>query len=321
MSTQFESRLGENVSVSRVVEGAINDFGLSEIVDSQLIQAGYEDYNLHLQLAGGDEVLLKIFNKTKSSDDVSRLIKILEAVEKEGVNHPKLRRTRAGEAKHTDEPSGLMMAIFDFVKGRTFYDLGRIPDNDELEAIVRQAVLVNNIEISPPYIYDSWAIPNIHDMYNRVKSHLSSEDIKLVSRALSAYDSIQTESLPRCFVHGDLINTNVIKGDDRQVWIIDFSVANTYPRIQELAVMAGSLTDRDKTLADRVDYLAELYKKSGGKLANSEFSALYPYTLSALAMEFMGANQEKYVNNNPGEETEHWLELGRTGLVKALLKG
>ncbi len=37
------------------------------------------------------------------------------------------------------------------------------------------------------------------------------------------------------------VEGNTIKGDDGKIYIIDFSVANWYPRIQELAVMAANL--------------------------------------------------------------------------------
>jgi len=35
-------------------------------------------------------------------------------------------------------------------------------------------------------------------------------------------------------------------------------------------------------------------------------------------MEFMGGHQEKFIKGNATEETEYWLNLGRSGLRKEL---
>ena len=40
------------------------------------------------------------------------------------------------------------------------------------------------------------------------------------------------------------------------------------------------------------------------------------YALAGVAMEFMGSHQEKFIKGNVTEETDYWLNLGRTGLRK-----
>ncbi|PIZ97231.1 MAG: hypothetical protein COX79_03130, partial [Candidatus Levybacteria bacterium CG_4_10_14_0_2_um_filter_36_16] len=94
------------------------------------------------------------------------------------------------------------------------------------------------------------------------------------------------------------------------------SVANWYPRIQELAVIAANLMHDDQdtmSLKDKTELAAKEYSEFN-PLTPEERMWLYDYALAGVAMEFMGAHQEKYINGNDTEETDYWLSLGREGL-------
>src|SRR5690606_12517683 len=111
---------------------------------------------------------------------------------------------------------------------------------------------------------------------------------------------------------------NVIKGEDGKIYILDFSVANRYPRIQELAVIVANLLhdDSETTLEGKCEQVANEYSEFN-QLTEQERQHLPAYALAGVAMEFMGAHQEKYINGNDTEETDYWLSLGREGLRKA----
>ncbi len=106
----------------------------------------------------------------------------------------------------------------------------------------------------------------------------------------------------------------------QKLYVIDFSVANWYPRIQELAVIAANLLHEDfgLSLAERCEQVAEEYNQLN-PLTTEERRHLHAYALAGVAMEFMGSHQEKHVNGNDGEENDYWLNLGREGLRKELL--
>lgn len=159
-------------------------------------------------------------------------------------------------------------------------------------------------------------------MFNKVKQFISSEDLQLVEQAMTHYETIPIDDLPHCFVHGDFTKTNVLKGDDGKMYILDFSVANWYPRIQELAVIAANLLhdgDPTSSLQETCHQVADEYSLFN-PLTDNERQHLPAYTLAGIAMEFMGAHQEKHLNGNDTEETEYWLNLGREGLKSALQK-
>lgn len=159
-------------------------------------------------------------------------------------------------------------------------------------------------------------------MFHRVKQFIKPDDLNLVEQTIAKFKEIPVASLPHAFVHGDFTKANVMKGTDGKIYILDFSVANWYPRIQELAVIAANLlyVGADSiSLRDRTELAVAEYGKFN-PLEVEEVQHLYAYALAGVAMEFMGAHQEKFVNGNATQETEYWLNLGRNGLRSELAK-
>lgn len=202
-----------------------------------------------------------------------------------------------------------------FIKGHTFYEMNRIPDKTELAEIIRQAALINRINHRPAYLYDRWAVPNIENIYQEVKAFLSSDDKSLLEKTIADYRTLDIENLPKSFVHGDFTKTNIIKADDGRIYIIDFSVANYYARIQELAVIvANCMFDGNKTsLQARCGTAVQLYTQYN-PLSDYEINSLPIYAKAAAAMEFLGSCREKYINGSDLSENDYWLELGRASL-------
>ncbi|MCL5676115.1 MAG: phosphotransferase, partial [Patescibacteria group bacterium] len=202
--------------------------------------------------------------------------------------------------------------------GKNFIELGRVPNTEERKLVVDQAVKINSIDYRPPYLFDSWAIPNIKVMFEKVKKFIQPDDLKMVERVIAQYSEIPVDTLPHCFVHGDFTKANVVMGEDGKIYILDFSVANWYPRIQELSVIVANLLydkENPTTLQERIDLVLNEYSRLN-PLTEEEKKYIYPYALAGVAMEFLGAHQEKYINGNDTEETDFWMNLGRNGLKK-----
>lgn len=309
-------RLSYSGDLQPVIERLCVAYDVGTPAGSSVIEVGYEDCNLVLE-TDQEKYLAKMFAKTRTAEDIARYTATMQKVIEAGVNHPELLTTNTGETVYTD--SGITLVLMRFVEGRTFFELDRAPDADERKKVIEQAAKVNSIDYKPSYLFDSWAIPNIRAMFDKVRRFIEPDDLSLVQRAMAGYEAIPVDELPQCFVHGDFTKTNVLKGDDGKMYIMDFSVANWYPRIQELAVIAANLThdDADKqSLKDRCEIVASEYSRFA-ELEPEEQNHLYAYALAGVAMEFMGAHQEKYINGNNTDETDYWLNLGRKGLRKA----
>lgn len=313
-------RLNYDGKLDSVVKRLGNAYPIGDPTDFSVIGVGYEDCNV-VVTTPKDKYVAKIFSKGRTPQDITRYSTIMEKAVEAGVNHPPLLRTSDGGIVYTDtQANGISMVLMQFVPSKSFFELDRAPDEEELQRVLEQAAKVNGIDYHPPYLFDSWAIPNIKVMFDKVKEFIKPEDIPLVEQAMARYAEIPVDNLPHSFVHGDFTKANVLKGDDGKIYILDFSVANWYPRIQELAVIAANLlhdTNSPMSLREKCEMVADQYSKLN-QLTPEERQYLYAYTLAGVAMEFMGSHQEKYINGNDTVETEYWLNLGREGLNREL---
>lgn len=314
------NRINYSGDLTPVINRLCDAYSIGQLIRFSIIEIGYEDCNIVIETALGKYVA-KIFSKERSKEDVIRYSTIMEKAIEAGVNHPRLFKTvNNGLIYVDDQAKDISMVLMDFVDGQTFLALNRAPNKEELKAIIEQAAKVNQIDHQPSYLFDSWAIPNIKLMFEKVRKFIQPDDIKLVELAIKRYLGIPVEQLPHCFVHGDFTKANVLKGNDGKIYILDFSVANWYPRIQELAVISANLLhDEDSKLSlhERTELIINEYNRIN-PLTADEKQYLYDYALAGIAMEFIGSNQEKFVKGNNSEETEYWLNLGRNGLRSEL---
>jgi len=311
-------RLNYSGDLGLVVDRLCRAYKIGTPENYYVIEMGYEDCNVAVEASRGKYVA-KIFSKERTPEVISRYSTIMEKAIEAGVNHPFLEKTDDGGVVYVDGmANGISMVLMKFIEGKTFLDMGRCPNNDELQAIIEQAAKINRIDHHPSFLFDSWAIPNIHKTFQKVRKFIQAEDLELVKKVLDQYDAIPLGNLPCCFVHGDFTKANVIKGDDGKMYIIDFSVSNWQPRIQEISViLANLLYDKDYSISlrEKAELVSGEYSKYDS-LTSEERKYVYPYTLAGIAMEFMGAHQEKYINGNDSDETEFWINLGRDGLKK-----
>lgn len=310
------NRLNYAGNLTPVIERLCENYRIGELTSFSVIEIGYEDCNVSINTASG-KYLAKIFSKVRTPEDISRYAAIMEKVVAAGVHHPEIIKVSNGDVLYIDhEANGISLVLMRFIEGKTFLQLKSAPNDKERQAVIEQAAKVNTIEHHPSYLFDSWAIPNIQAMFERVRKFIQPDDLVLVEKAMKLFAEVPLDALPHCFVHGDFTKANVLRGNDGRIYILDFSVANWYPRIQELAVIAANLLHDGRTsLKDRTDIVADEYDKLS-RLTPEEQNYLYPYALAGAAMEFMGSHQEKYINGNDTEETQFWLNLGREGLAR-----
>lgn len=313
----FAQRLAFTGSIDEVVDRVSKRLNLGSINSIEAIEIGFQDFNVKLVTSRGC-FLIKIFSKERNHADIRRYVLVMEAAIEAGIHHPTLIGPPCSNPVE-DEVSGLSMVIMDFIHGRTFYDMQRAPNPDELDLIAQEAVQINNLNIRPEPVFDPWAIPHIEWMYKRTSQFMPEDNYKLAETALQRFKAIEVAALPRCFVHGDIIKTNTIVDKSGKVFILDFAVSNIYPRIQELAVIAANLLYDGKTmLSERLASVIDAYCSAGGNLSTVERSSLNDYAIAALAMEMMGGYYEKFISKTSTAEVDFWINVGTEGLRNAL---
>jgi len=313
---EFQSRINYQGELTNLLAQVSQDFDLGKYLSHTINEIGYEDLNIALITKQG-KYFVKIFSSIRKLDDCYRFINIVNTVIKAGVSHPKLFKANGDylyEYGHGN--SKTYLCVMEFVDGDSFYGLKREPTQKEMLAITDIAVQINSIDYRPPYIYDSWAVPNIEKEYLVAKPYLKAEDDQELVPLIEEVKKIDFNTLPHAFVHGDLIKTNVLLNKDNQLFVIDFSVSNYYPRIQELAILLVNMFFSEKDLSsygDIYDLILTRYQKTL-LLEKQEIELLPLYIKFAHAMHIIGATREKGLNGDNSAENSYWLNLGRTGL-------
>jgi Ser/Thr protein kinase RdoA (MazF antagonist) len=309
-------RLSYRGNLKPVFERVAEAYKLGDVANYRVIEVGYEDCNVKLD-AGRGKFLVKIFAKSRSGSEITRYSEILRVATDQGVRMPHLIRSAIGDV-YKDE-TGLEMVLLQYIAGKTFYELSRAPSHEELDKVLEQAARINGLKLRPTPLFDSWSVQNLEGIYEKIHHTLDRADLQLVDEARRRFRSVPLPALPHAFVHGDITKANTILSNDGKVYIIDFAVANWYPRIQELAVIGANLMHevstghRPREVATK---LVEAYQKHNA-LTSEEERHLPQYLIGAIAMEFLGGSSMK-LQYGQSDETKYWIELGRKSLREAI---
>ena len=315
---EFFQRINYQGEIDDISLAICKDFQIGDFISNKLVLIGYEDFNFILETTKG-RYFVKIFSNFRTDDDCHRYMEvILKAIEM-GVSFPKLFKSKQNHFYTTTvNDANLRICVMEYIDGESYYFLKQKPNTDEIKTLAHQAALINSIKIKPKFIYDHWAIVNFLNEFQKKGKHLSQQDLKIVEPLVKKFKDIDIGKLPHCFVHGDIIATNVMKDKNGKIWIIDFAVSNYYPRIQELAVLACNILfdENDKSKSENNLKIAlEEYQKTI-TLTPRELEVLPIYIELAHAMHILSANYEKVVEKNDSEENEYWLNQGKAGLYQ-----
>lgn len=287
-------------------------YGLGDVAGWSVLETGYEDCNIDLRTAR-ERVVVKVFSAGRPASVPARTAGIISLVRAAGVRHPALRRDANGEVVH--EYDGHRLIVMDFAPGRSFFEMGRPPSEAELGKVLEQAALIHAIDARPEPVFDPWAMDNLVPLAREVGDLLDAEQRRLVNACLDALAGVGWRELPEAFIHADLTAGNLLVGPDGEVTVLDFALANRWPRLQELAVIAASLMHgAPGSLRERMDNVAARYSQLAAvPLSPRELAALDAFGRAAAAMELLGGLNQ-WRQGNRGPETDSLIVIGTTGL-------
>ncbi len=315
----LRKRINYQGEFEELLTDVTNSYGLGVFISFEPMILGMEDLNLKLLTTKG-KYFVKIFNEKRDNVECLRLVNIVKMCTDNGVAHPEFLKRDVGYIfRNQYEQFNIRLAVFEFIEGKTFFDLKRNPTTAELKEIIKMAATVNKIDYKTADLYDPWATVNFPAEYKKARKYVDDNEKRIFDNLLAQFEKVDIKSLRHSLVHGDLIGTNIIKGKEK-IYFVDFSSANFYPRIVELAVLMSDIMfdPTGKVSVEKYfDLLTSEYQKYI-KLTKEDLASLPLFIKLAHSMNYLGAILEKNVGKNKTEENEHWLKLGKKGLDATL---
>ncbi len=312
----FQQRIGYIGDIRPVLLQVCEEFAIGQYQSHSVISMGYEDFNLIIVTDKG-RYFIKMFANFRDETEIQRYVKVMIKALEAGVQHPKLFQSSQGYLyKITSKGIQISLCVMEQIDGFSFYEKKLKATTDEMRFLVQQAALINKIDLNPKPVYDSWAIVHFLDEYKNKREYLDKADIALIDPLVEQFSTVKIKELPHCFVHGDIIKTNVMKDKNGKLYIIDFSVSSYYPRVQELAVLlCNMLFDEDKTETFPEYYSLALEEyQIHNSLTEKEIEVLPLFVKVAHVMHVLCATYEKVVKGNNSAENDYWINLGKKGL-------
>lgn len=310
----FNKRIGLNTDLKNISEQICRRYNLDDFVSNELITIGYEDYNYILTTFKG-KYCVKIFSNLRTKQDINNYLDRIRAVAKSKINAPKpLMIDNDIVLKLDYENNHYDICVFEYIDGKNYFEINKKPEEEIIKQLAKQTAMINQLDVKPDFIYDSWAIINFEKEYKKKREYLSNEYKEEFDKLLIEFKNLDFEKLPKGFVHGDIISTNVMLDKNNKIWIIDFAVSNYLPRIIDLAVTSCNMCLDNNSKENTYKNISVLLKEY------DKYSKLNEYELKTFGTFYKLANamhilETEYIIKTEGdsEENQYWLNEGKVG--------
>ena len=156
----FQNRIQYKGELKPLLENVCGDYNLGSYSTHKVITVGYEDLNIILT-TDKERYFVKVFADFRNAEDCKRYVEIMQTALEAGVHHPTLYKYQQGNLYETTIDSAtIRLCVLQFIEGNSFYSLQEQPTMDELRILAQQAAIINQMEVKPEPVYDSWAVVN-----------------------------------------------------------------------------------------------------------------------------------------------------------------
>lgn len=314
---RFFNRIDPIDNIDELSSLVCSEYNLGNLISTKVIEIGYEDFNAVIDTDTG-KYLMKVFRNLRDDEEVRNCIVRTDIAGLSNVPTPKVYHNLQNElfSVLNINDSRFRVSVIEYINGQNFFDLGKKPTDKELKEIVDIASRLSKIDYHPPFIYDTWAITSFVEEFEKKEKYLSKEEIELVRPVYERFKRFDYQMLPKAYVHGDMMSTNLMKDNKDKIWLIDFSVSNYTARLNEIIVICDDvalITGDKKESERRIKMAFELWcdKVNATPFEKDSFKMLFDV---ANAINVMNATYEKYTGNT-SEETEMHLNTGLFGLT------
>lgn len=218
------------------------EYKLGDVIDTYVIEIGYEDFNAIISTSTG-KYLMKVFRNSRSDEEVYQCINRSYIAGQNNVKTPKIYKNSKNDIVTIINylNSRFRVSVIEYIDGNNFFDLNRKPTLEELKKIVDIGSNLNKIYYKPNFIYDTWAITSFCKEFEKKKKYLEKKYLEIVKPIFNRFKNFEYDKLPKSFVHGDMMSTNLMLDKNNDIWVIDFSVSNYTARLNEIVVICDDV--------------------------------------------------------------------------------
>ncbi|MDR0978946.1 MAG: phosphotransferase, partial [Lachnospiraceae bacterium] len=250
----FYERIDKIENIDILSSEICKEYNLGEFINTTVIETGYEDFNAILETMVG-KYFVKVFTNSRDDKEVKEVIDRINVPVMNNIPAPKIYKNSQNNLLSILKigNSRFRVALMEYIDGQNFFELQQKPTDEELSQIVDIATRLSKIDYKPQFIYDSWAITGFCLEFEKKRDYLDNEYIGLLEPIYEKVKQIDYELLPKAYVHGDMMSTNIMKDAKGKLWVIDFSVSNYTTRLNEIAVICHdlALVDGNKEESER----------------------------------------------------------------------
>ncbi len=218
------------------------EYELGVFKDTYVIEIGYEDFNAVITTSIG-KFLMKVFRNSRTDKEVEECINRSYIAFENNVKTPKIYKNSKNELISIIEylNSRFRLCVIEYIDGNNFFELNKKPTLEELRKIVDIASNLNKIDYRPNFIYDTWAITSFCNEFEKKKEYLEEKYLNIIEPIYNKFKEFDYDRLPKAFVHGDMMSTNLMLDTNDDIWVIDFSVSNYTARLNEIVVICDDI--------------------------------------------------------------------------------
>lgn len=241
-NNRYYNRIDTIEDINILSKLVCEEYELGVFKDTYVIEIGYEDFNAVITTSIG-KFLMKVFRNSRTDKEVEECINRSYIAFENNVKTPKIYKNSKNELISIIEylNSRFRLCVIEYIDGNNFFELNKKPTLEELRKIVDIASNLNKIDYRPNFIYDTWAITSFCNEFEKKKEYLEEKYLNIIEPIYNKFKQFDYDRLPKAFVHGDMMSTNLMLDTNDDIWVIDFSVSNYTARLNEIVVICDDI--------------------------------------------------------------------------------
>lgn len=309
MEKIFE-RIGKEINLENLSKEICRVYKLGDYKEYKLILVGIDDLSYFLDTTTG-KYIVKIINHEKTNVEIDEFIQKNSVITENNIKAPKL---IAYDENYlfTYDMDGLHinLVVMEYIDGSDLYSINKQITKQDIEKLIDILIPLHKIEDKiENKEYDEYCFMKIKEDYKKTKEVLPKSIKEQVEQTIGDFEKIELEKLPKCFIHGDLISSNIMKDKNKNLYLIDFYQSGIGLRILDIVKVLNSVIDNYKYENDTEELEQYFLKQYNKKMP------LTAYELEVLPIlrkidVCVGMMMETFdaIEGRDNEENQYWLE-------------